>query len=169
MFYRKEAPFLQSDLCIESLYELDYQKLYQQGIRLICLDGDHTLFDGNSKTILPETRNWLRKVQEHGLQVALLSNNFTFSARRLEDLGLASVHRFCLKPLPFIFKRVQKESGLQAGQIAMLGDQRLSDILGANLAGWTSVLLEAERAGMRPDQKIVALVENWLLNQRRKS
>ncbi|WP_295562054.1 HAD hydrolase-like protein, partial [uncultured Holdemanella sp.] len=44
------------------------------------------------------------------------------------------------KPFPFCFKKAMKDHGLKANQIAILGDQMYTDILGGNIWGLYTIL-----------------------------
>ena len=58
----------------ESVFMIDYQKLYQKGFRGIIFDIDNTLVHhGDDST--PEIDNLFRKIQGLGLKTLLLSNN----------------------------------------------------------------------------------------------
>ena len=58
----------------ESVFMIDYQKLYQKGFRGIIFDIDNTLVHhGDDST--PEIDDLFRKIQRLGLKTLLLSNN----------------------------------------------------------------------------------------------
>ena len=58
----------------ESVFMIDYQKLYQKGFRGIIFDIDNTLVHhGDDST--PEIDDLFRKIQGLGLKTLLLSNN----------------------------------------------------------------------------------------------
>lgn len=76
------------------------------------------------------------------MKLTILSNN---SRERVEPfarkLGLDFVARAC-KPLPFGMTRAQRLFGLPKKQIAVIGDQIFTDIVGGNWKGMYTILVE---------------------------
>lgn len=112
------------------------------GIRGILLDVDNTLSPHNAPTPEPDAVQWLRELAQSGIAVMIVSNNHAprvapFAAR----LGLPYVSRGA-KPLPVGFRRAQRMLGLPRAALAVVGDQLFTDILGGNLAGMTTWLVD---------------------------
>lgn len=111
------------------------------GYRLLLLDVDNTITTWNNQQLAPEVEQWFTQLSRYDLQACLLSNN---SAERLQGLanhlGVAFYAK-ARKPLPAGYRRALQQMGGQSAHTLMLGDQLLTDILGASLAGLDSVLL----------------------------
>ena len=60
---------------------------------------------------------------------------------RTKGLDIPAYHRAC-KPLGVVLKRVQRRFDLPAGQIALVGDQIYTDVLGGNRAGMITILVD---------------------------
>ena len=73
-----------------------------------------------------------------------------------------------LKPLPFGFLKAVKRVDEKKKNVALVGDQIFTDIMGANLSGMKSILLEPIQAEV--DQKFIVFkrkIERPLLQMKR--
>lgn len=125
----------------EALALIKPADLQALGYRLLLLDVDNTITTWNNQQLALEVEQWFTQLSRYDLQACLLSNN---SAERLQGLanhlGVAFYAK-ARKPLPAGYQRAIQQMGGQPARTLMLGDQLLTDILGASLAGLDSVLL----------------------------
>lgn len=125
----------------ESLALIKPADLRALGYRLLLLDVDNTITTWNNQQLAPEVERWFARLPQYNLRACLLSNN---SAERLQGLADRLGIAFCAKarkPLPAGYRRAVQQMGGRPEHTLMLGDQLLTDILGASLAGLDSVLL----------------------------
>lgn len=116
--------------------------LRSAGIRGVLLDVDNTLSPHNAPDPEPDAVRWLHALADAGIAAVIVSNNRApriapFAAR----LGLPYVCRGA-KPLPAGFRRAQRMLGLPRSALAVVGDQLFTDMLGGNLAGMTTLLVD---------------------------
>jgi hypothetical protein len=126
----------------DALALVDLGEMKRLGYRVLLFDVDNTITTWNSPDIAPEVCRWFEELHEIGLLGCIISNN---SAERLaplaERLGIDFFPK-ARKPLPFGYKKAMRQMGGTKSDTLMLGDQLMTDILGANLAGLDSVLLK---------------------------
>lgn len=122
--------------------ELRPTELRQQGIRGLILDIDNTLTTHDNPVPSPGVSQWLAELRQAGIALIVLSNNH---GPRVEPfaklLGLDYISEG-KKPLPGGYARCAKALGLPKEALCAVGDQLFTDILGANLYGCASVLVE---------------------------
>lgn len=127
--------------CFDRLADIDLAEVRRLGYRVLLFDVDNTITCWNSGDIAPEVRLWFDRLRDEGLRGCIISNN---SAGRLQpladELGLQFVPK-ARKPLPFGYQRAMRRMGGDKQSTLMIGDQLMTDILGANLAGIASVLV----------------------------
>ncbi len=127
---------------LPDVFGLSDEFLDSHGIRGIIFDIDNTLVGFRTPIPTPEVRALLEHLQERGIKIAVASNN---NRRRVQtfaaELGIPAYHRSC-KPLGFVLNRVRRKFGLRSGEIALVGDQIYTDMLGGNCAGMITVLVE---------------------------
>lgn len=124
-----------------SIYDLNPTIFLNEGIRGIVVDLDNTLVPWNVSHATDEVIQWLNSLTDAGLSVIIFSNN---DEQRVEafakPLGIPFIHR-AKKPLQGAFKRARNQMGISSGQLAVIGDQLLTDILGGNLSGAYTILV----------------------------
>lgn len=133
--------------CYKDIYEIDYTKLYSNGIKIILFDLDNTIQKNIDKTPSQEAIDKINELKEIGFKVYILSNN---SMERIQKtLDILNINGFARaqKPLKKGFRKVLKnlyESKLinDSKEVLMIGDQVLTDVWGANKMGINSLLVK---------------------------
>lgn len=143
LFCRSEGVrhlLLYPDYRFRRVWDITPQWLAGKGIDALLLDVDNTLTTHDSPGVDPRVLEWLAVLGEHGVKLAILSNN---SRERVEPfakkLGLRFFAR-AKKPLGGGARRAMELLG--AGKTAVVGDQIFTDILCARLAGLVPVMVE---------------------------
>lgn len=122
--------------------EITPEFLRELGARAVLLDIDNTIAPYSSHVPDPGMVDWARGLVDAGFRVVVVSNNYEkrvgpFAAR----LGLDHIS-FALKPLPSGYIRARRMLGMKSRECVIIGDQVFTDVVGANLCGMRSVLLE---------------------------
>lgn len=153
---------------VKSVFEIDPLRLKRKGIKGIITDLDNTLVPWDVRDANPEIINWFEKMAKHEIKVMIISNN---NEERVsifsEPLNIPYVHS-ARKPLRRSFNKAAKQLNLTNKQIAVIGDQLLTDILGGNLGGFYTILVVPI---VQTDAKITRInraIERRILNYLRK-
>jgi hypothetical protein len=135
--------FLEPKLHVRSIYALDLDKLWDEGFRGILLDLDNTFVPyGEYKPIPSESMRWLQRARDRGFKVALYSNASRWKVEVIrEQTGMFCVHK-AIKPFPFKLKACLNSLGLDRRKVVTIGDQLFTDILGGNLFGMYTILVD---------------------------
>ncbi len=116
--------------------------LHALGVKGILLDVDNTLTTHDNPALDAAVSAWLQRMGQEGFLLTVVSNNHDERVRPFaETIGLHYQAR-AAKPLPRGYRAAAKAMGVPLGQCVAVGDQIFTDILGANLSGVKSVLLE---------------------------
>ena len=129
------------NLYLKSITGLTPGLLRQWGVRGLILDVDNTLTTHDSPTPCPEVLRWLEVMRAHHIEMIILSNN---TARRIEPFAKALGMGFVAhakKPLASGYRRAAAELELDKSELALVGDQIFTDILGGNLWGVRTILV----------------------------
>lgn len=128
------------DYYIHSFSALRPEYLLEHGIRLLVCDIDNTLVPHD--VALPDEKavQFIRGMQEAGIRVVFISNNVEERVETFAKGLQADCYPFAMKPLPKTYRRMLKEQGVDKKEVAVVGDQLMTDILGANLMGLHTVL-----------------------------
>jgi HAD superfamily phosphatase (TIGR01668 family) len=123
------------DKIFKSVGDITAEILKSEDIKGLVLDIDNTL--APKYIALPDEalKLWISGLIEAGTKLYIISNNRTNRVTKFATaLGLPFVCNG-MKPFPRSFRRAVSEMGLEAQNIAAVGDQIYTDIAGAHAAG----------------------------------
>ena len=130
----------------ETVFDIDYIKLYEKGIRLILTDLDNTLVSYKDNEVNEKLLKWLEDRKRDGFEIIIISNNSseTRGKQFANKLGVDYLSR-AMKPLKFGFKKVLKKASRKysPSEVVAIGDQLMTDVFAANRMNFTSVLVKA--------------------------
>lgn len=131
---------LRPDFCAPRLADVPLTAL--GGARVLLLDADNTLSPWRGAVPDPAAARWVESAKAAGFRLCIASNSDAERLRPLEEaLGIPAFPR-AGKPLPSGLRRIAREMGAAPDACALIGDQLLTDVLAARLAGMRAVLLE---------------------------
>lgn len=147
----------------DSLEQVDLHKLWNRGKRLILLDVDNTLVVWKGEDFAPTIIAWLEAAKAMGFQLCILSNT-----RRVERLmritkllGIETV-RGRFKPSRAMYRLALIKFQRKPEEAIMIGDQMMTDILGANRAGIDAIWVRKMAAKEFGPTRINRFIEGLL-------
>lgn len=160
---------LKPDRVVRSVYEIDPASLAREGIRGIIADLDNTLVAARQTSVDAHLVGWLELLRREGLRVVIVSNNR--EARVSAVAGELGVPYVCSarKPLGRPFRRALELMELRAAEVAVVGDQLLTDVLGGNRAGLRTILvtpISPEESFFSKINRRLEKVAVWLMRRR---
>lgn len=125
----------------DSVFDIDYKKLYGRGYRGVIFDIDNTLVPhGDDST--PEVDALFKEIHESGLKTLLLSNNDTERIERfLQNIDSLYIPD-AAKPNTGGYLRAVEMLEVNKKEAVFIGDQTFTDIVGANRSGIDSILVK---------------------------
>ncbi|MCR1897969.1 YqeG family HAD IIIA-type phosphatase [Irregularibacter muris] len=133
---------LKPNMMLDSIFQLDFQDLKSRNIKGLLVDLDNTLVEWDKKKADERLIQWFYQVKEEGFSICIISNNTEDRVVEFkEDLDLPAIHK-ALKPLTRAFRKGVKILGLKKEQVAVIGDQIFTDVLGGNRAGLFTILVK---------------------------
>jgi HAD superfamily phosphatase (TIGR01668 family) len=126
-----------------SLTDITPEDLMKMGAKAVSIDLDNTSVRDGTESILPGVREWVDIVRAAGLPVVVISNALTRRTRRLsQKCGVQHWWGLARKPDEKYYKVAACELGIRVSELAHIGDQIFTDVLGANRAGAISVYVD---------------------------
>lgn len=127
---------------LKSVTEITNEYLTRNNIKALILDVDNTLIDYD-KNLSIEIINWVKELKKNAIKMIILSNsNKKEKVKQVaEKLGLDYIY-FGMKPLKKGFKKAKQKLNLENENIAVVGDQIFTDVIGANRMHLYSILVE---------------------------
>lgn len=126
---------------VDSVFAIDYNKLYKNGYRGIIFDIDNTLVHhGDDST--KEIDNLFKTIQSMGFKTLLLSNNNEERVKRflknIDSLYICDAD----KPNVTNYLKAIEMMNIKKEEAVFVGDQIFTDILGANKSNIASILVK---------------------------
>lgn len=155
--------WLRPDLWVGAVSEIEAESLKARGIRGLVLDLDDTLVSALEHHPPPEIHAWVKAMRaEFGMFI--LSNNL--SPRRVQavaDLLEIPCAARAAKPRRRGFRDAIAQLGLSPHQVAIVGDQIFTDVLGGNRIGAYTILATPMTPEHKPMRKLMRLIEGMLV------
>ena len=125
----------------DSVFDIDYKKLWEKGFRGLMFDIDNTLTVHNERAEKKEAE-FFKKLRKIGFRTVVLSNN---SKKRVEPFANMIKSPFvsrAKKPLSSGYLRGMHMIGTNVSNTLFVGDQVYTDIVGANRIGLKNILVK---------------------------
>ena len=151
----------------DNVRDVKLEFLNKNNIKGIILDVDNTLIDFYRK-FENGTIEWVNELKKAGIKFCIVSNSnkldkVTYVA---ETLDIPYFH-FAKKPFKSGFLKAKEKMGLPAENIAAIGDQIMTDVIGSNRCKMFSILVKPIKEKdmlitriKRPIEK--KIIENYL-------
>jgi len=126
----------------QSVTEITIDMLKKNNIRGLILDIDNTLIDFD-RNLSENVKKWCYNLKEKGIKMCILSNTNKFDKveKVSKELELNYIY-FAKKPLKAGFKKAKKLLELENVNIAVVGDQIFTDVIGAKRSKMYSILVK---------------------------
>ena len=128
------------DYYIHAYNALRISYLKEHDIQVLLCDIDNTLVPHDVALPDEHVKQFLRGIQEAGIEVIFVSNNVEERVLTFAQGLQARSYPFAMKPLPKTYRKIIKDVQVDKKHIAVLGDQLMTDILGANMVGLHTIL-----------------------------
>lgn len=130
------------DAYFNKVEEITIEFLNKNAIKALILDIDNTLID-YSKIMTSSVENWAKNLKGQGVKIYILSNSN--KKKKVENiakiLDVPYIY-FGKKPLKMGFKKAKKELKEESKNIAVVGDQIFTDVIGGNRCKMFTILVE---------------------------
>lgn len=153
------------DIYQKSIFTINYKKLKLCGIKCILFDVDNTL--APIKTIKPsrKVKDLIERLKDMGFRIIILSNA---SKRRLtpfKEILEVDCAASSKKPFGFKFNKILKKYHYKEDELAIVGDQLVTDIFGGNRIGITTILVNPISSKDQIFTYITRFIENIIIRK----
>ncbi len=129
-------------LYCKKVTDISVEYLEKNDIKALILDVDNTLLDFDLN-ILEGLEEWHNNIRKNNIKTIILSNsNKIEKIKKVANVLDIPYINFATKPLKRGFKKAQKQLDLPNENIAVIGDQIFTDVIGANRMKMHSILVE---------------------------
>lgn len=124
----------------KDIYTVNYQRLKDLGIKLIIFDLDNTLGLIKDKVMPNKSKELLSKLKKD-FTIVVASNNFKKRVNLFVD-NVCDYVSFSLKPTKRLSRIIKKRYNIDNKNIAIIGDQLVTDIKLGNIVGYYTILTD---------------------------
>ena len=128
------------DIYQQSIYTIDYKKLHKNGIKCLLFDLDNTIAPYNTLEPDQKVKELFARL-ENDFKIIIISNNNKNRLRPFKEKLNVDTAYSSKKPFKGKYKKILELYKFKVSEVACIGDQLLTDILGANRMGFTSILV----------------------------
>ena len=133
---------LYPNIYLNKVEDITIQTLIKNKIKLLILDVDNTLID-YYKNLSENVINWAKEMKGQGIKLYILSNtNNEEKVKAVAKKLDVKYKHFAMKPLKRGFRYVQKETNIKPENIAVVGDQIFTDVIGGNRSKMFTILVD---------------------------
>lgn len=152
------------NLFVPSLFEIPLLELKKKGIRAIIFDLDNTIIAWESENVELDVMLWIKSLKSSGFTCCIVSNNLTDRVQNIAaTLEIAYIAKG-YKPLSFGFKRALHKFKVPSSQVAVVGDQIFTDVLGGNYLNLYTILVSPLSKKEFFGTKFMRMLEKLILN-----
>ncbi len=133
---------LYPNIYLKKVEDITIQTLIKNKIKLLILDVDNTLID-YYQNLSENIVSWTKEMKGQGIKLYILSN--TNNKEKVEKVAKkldVPYKNFAMKPLKRGFRYIQKETNIKPENIAVVGDQIFTDVLGGNRSKMFTILVD---------------------------
>ena len=145
--------------------DIDLDQLRKRGISGLLLDLDNTLVRYDSEELDQEFKAWIIKAKSEGFRICLVSNGrpkrVIHFAKMMDIPAVISAY----KPTRSPFLRALELLDKEAAEVAMIGDQLFTDVLGANRLDIHTILITPLGKNEFSTTRLVRRLERRMLNR----
>ncbi|MFV0528634.1 MAG: YqeG family HAD IIIA-type phosphatase [Lachnospiraceae bacterium] len=145
------------DAIADSVYDIDFAKLYAAGYRGLLFDIDNTLVPHGAPADARIIR-FFDKIQDIGFSCCMISNNKKDRVKSFCDAVNQPYIEDAHKPSPKGYMRAMEQTKTACGNTVFVGDQLFTDIYGAKRAGIRTILVRP----IHPKEEIQIVLKRYL-------
>lgn len=130
------------DMYMKDIYSINYDKLQNFGIKCILFDLDNTLVPSFKNKPTRKVKDLIEKLKDMGFNVIIFSNSNKKRLTPFKNVLEVDCSYSSKKPFSKKFKKVLKEYKYNQSEVAIVGDQIVTDIYGGNRVGIFTILIK---------------------------
>lgn len=132
---------LKPDYTFKNLESIPISFFIEHNIVCVLVDIDNTIASVDNTKIDKSKKQWIELAQKH-VRVILISNNHGSRIQEISNALELETFSFALKPISRVYRHILKKYKINRKQIAVIGDQLFTDILGGKLQGFITIYVE---------------------------
>ena len=128
----------------QTIFDIDFKALKEKEIHYVLIDLDNTLIPYDKHVASEKIIVLMKKLKELAFEVMIISNNKQKRVKAFcDNLGCDYIYS-ARKPFKYGFKKALKKlNHPPKNQVALIGDQFMTDVFGGNRMGFYTIVVDA--------------------------
>lgn len=155
------------DMYQKNIYSINYDKLRKKGIKVLLFDLDNTIIERHNYELSSKLKELFKELNKFFV-IYIISNSLNYDKLKKisKTLHIAYIGG-SMKPFKRGYKKINFKN-IKKNEMAMIGDQLLTDILGAKRMGYFTILTDP----IEEDNELILtkfnrLIENSILKNKK--
>ncbi|MCB8230336.1 YqeG family HAD IIIA-type phosphatase [Staphylococcus aureus] len=133
--------FFMPNSYVQSIFQIDLDKLVDKGVKGIITDLDNTLVGWDVKEPTERVKAWFKEANEKGITITIVSNNNESRVASFsQHLDIDFIFK-ARKPMGKAFDKAITKMNIRPDQTVVIGDQMLTDVFGGNRRGLCTIMV----------------------------
>lgn len=131
-----------ADMYQKDIFSINYNKLKEMGIKVLVFDLDNTIIEKKKNVVDDKVKELFKRLKKD-FKVIIISN--TWNRKKIEYVSKELDIEYIMnarKPFKYGYNKAKGLSNTSVRNICMIGDQLLTDILGAKKMGYYCCLVD---------------------------
>ena len=131
-----------ADMYQKDIFSINYNKLKEMGIKVLVFDLDNTIIEKKKNVVDDKVKELFKRLKKD-FKVIIISN--TWNRKKIEYVSKKLDIEYIMnarKPFKYGYNKAKGLSNTSVRNICMIGDQLLTDILGAKKMGYYCCLVD---------------------------
>ena len=151
------------DVICESVFAIDLDELKERQISGLLVDIDNTLVPWGEPEMEEDFVSWVKGAKQKSFKICLVSNAKKLRAQSFATLLDIPAVGLALKPLGRAFRKGMALLDLESHEVAVVGDQLFTDVLGGNRLGIYTILINPLSRNELDSTKIMRRIEQKIM------
>lgn len=131
------------DYIFQAVTEITPAFLQARGISLLLMDFDNTMLPYTTSEPSPQLLDWLQTMKDSGIRLCIVSNSRKARVPAFSEKYGVDCVTHAGKPGTRGIRSAMARYGAGKEETALVGDQIYTDVLGANLAGISALIVKS--------------------------
>lgn len=134
--------YFKPSIYVSDFSQVNLKSLKKHGIKVFISDLDNTLVPHFKKLPTPDVVQFVREVQDLGMEFIVVSNNTKRRAKRFSEKLGVRYYGAAWKPLRKVAIKISRDLEVEPKEMIVMGDQLITDVLFANRYHMESILVQ---------------------------
>ncbi len=153
------------DMYMKSIYTIDYKALKKRRIKCLIFDLNNTIAPLTLKKPNKKLIDLFEELKDLKFKIYIVSNSTRSRVTPFKEILCVDSSYLSFKPSLRKFKKIYNINEYKDNQVAVIGDELISDVWAANRMNFVSILVNPIGTKEYVSTKIGRVFENYIINK----